>query len=108
MNVTTVDGPVDLKIPEGTQPGTTLLLGKRGAPSPMKRTNERGDHLIKVKVRCCLAEFCCFVLVPWMGDLVALLGRFLGSCRDICGLFYVLDRNFPISAVGARALRSLV
>jgi molecular chaperone DnaJ len=50
VNVTTVDGMVDLKIPEGTQPGTTLLLAKRGAPSPMKRTNERGDHLIKVKV----------------------------------------------------------
>lgn len=51
VNVTTVDGPVDLKIPEGTQPGTTLLLSKRGAPSPMKRTDERGDHLIKIKVR---------------------------------------------------------
>jgi molecular chaperone DnaJ len=50
VNVTTVDGPVDLKIPQGTQPGTTLLLAKRGAPSPMTRSGERGNHLVKVKV----------------------------------------------------------
>lgn len=50
VNVTTVDGPVDLKIPAGTQPGTTLLLAKRGAPSPVSRSQERGNHHVKVKV----------------------------------------------------------
>jgi molecular chaperone DnaJ len=50
MKVTTVDGPVDLKIPAGTQPGTTLLLAKRGAPSPTSASSERGNHLVKVKV----------------------------------------------------------
>jgi hypothetical protein len=29
VKVTTVDGPVELKIPAGTQPGTTLLMAKR-------------------------------------------------------------------------------
>jgi len=33
VKVTTVDGPVELKIPAGTQPGTTLLMAKRGVPS---------------------------------------------------------------------------
>lgn len=50
MKVTTVDGAVDLKIPAGTQPGTTLLLSKRGAPSPTGRALDRGNHLVKVKV----------------------------------------------------------
>jgi molecular chaperone DnaJ len=50
IQVTTVDGPVELKIPSGTQPGTTLLMKGRGAPSPVSRTAERGNHLVKVKV----------------------------------------------------------
>jgi molecular chaperone DnaJ len=50
IKVTTVDGLVDLKIPAGTQPGTTLLLAKRGAPSPSRASSERGNHLVKVKV----------------------------------------------------------
>jgi molecular chaperone DnaJ len=48
--VTTVDGLVDLKVPPGTQPGTTLLLSGRGAPSPSKPKSDRGNHLVKVKV----------------------------------------------------------
>jgi molecular chaperone DnaJ len=50
QKVTTVDGMVDLKVPAGTQPGTTLLLSKRGAPSPSKPSSDRGNHLVKVKV----------------------------------------------------------
>jgi molecular chaperone DnaJ len=50
IKVTTVDGPVELKIPPGTQPGTTLLMKGRGAPSPVSRTAQRGNHLVKVKV----------------------------------------------------------
>ena len=50
LKVTTVDGPVELRIPAGTQPGTTLVLSKRGAPSPTGRPTDRGNHLVKVKV----------------------------------------------------------
>jgi molecular chaperone DnaJ len=32
VKVPTVDGNVDLKIPAGTQPGTTLVMSKRGVP----------------------------------------------------------------------------
>jgi hypothetical protein len=44
--VTTVDGPVDLKIPAGTQPGTTLLMAKRGVPR-LGSPTQRGDHQVR-------------------------------------------------------------
>lgn len=47
--VPTVDGMVDLKIPSGTQPGTTLVMAKKGVPMLNKR-NMRGDQLVKVQV----------------------------------------------------------
>lgn len=43
--MTTVDGPVELKIPSGTQPGTTLLMAKRGVPR-LGNTAVRGDHQV--------------------------------------------------------------
>jgi molecular chaperone DnaJ len=48
--VMTVDGMVDLRIPAGTQPGTTLVLAGRGAPFPQQAITTRGDHRVKVKV----------------------------------------------------------
>ena len=46
VKVTTVDGLVDLKIPGGTQPGTTLVMSKRGVPR-LGASNSRGDHQVK-------------------------------------------------------------
>ena len=43
-------GEVDLKIPAGTQPGTTLVMSKRGVPK-LGQSGARGDHLVHVKVR---------------------------------------------------------
>ncbi|KAK9805427.1 hypothetical protein WJX73_004512 [Symbiochloris irregularis] len=49
--VLTVDGQVDLKIPAGTQPGTTLVMGKRGVPRlGSSAQNARGDHNVHVRV----------------------------------------------------------
>lgn len=45
LQVTTVDGPVDLRIPPGTQPGTTLVMAKRGVPRLGSETI-RGDHQV--------------------------------------------------------------
>jgi molecular chaperone DnaJ len=50
VKVTTVDGPVELKIPPGTQPGTTLLMAKRGVPR-LGAPNVRGDHMVHVRVK---------------------------------------------------------
>jgi molecular chaperone DnaJ len=47
-NVETVDGPVALKIPAGTQPGTVLRLKGKGVPH--LRGNGRGDHLVTINV----------------------------------------------------------
>ncbi|XP_073285904.1 chaperone protein dnaJ A7A, chloroplastic-like [Primulina huaijiensis] len=49
MKVPTVDGMVDLKIPSGTQPGTTLVMAKKGVPF-LNKSNKRGDQLVKVQV----------------------------------------------------------
>ncbi len=43
VKVNTLDGEVDLKIPSGTQPGTTLVMGRRGVPR-LGSQNVRGDH----------------------------------------------------------------
>jgi molecular chaperone DnaJ len=50
VQVTTVDGVVDLKVPAGTQPGTTLVMSKRGVPK-LGASSARGDHLVHVKVK---------------------------------------------------------
>lgn len=50
VKVTTVDGPVELKIPAGTQPGTTLLMAKRGVPR-LGNATARGDHQVHVRVK---------------------------------------------------------
>ncbi|KAI8473278.1 MAG: chloroplast DnaJ-like protein 1 [Monoraphidium minutum] len=49
VKVTTVDGPVELKIPAGTQPGTTLLMAKRGVPR-LGQPGVRGNHQVHVRV----------------------------------------------------------
>ncbi|XP_071696687.1 chaperone protein dnaJ A6, chloroplastic-like isoform X2 [Rutidosis leptorrhynchoides] len=49
VKVPTVDGTVDLKIPSGTQPGTTLVMAKKGVPL-LNKNNRRGDQLVRVQV----------------------------------------------------------
>lgn len=49
VKVPTVDGEVDLKIPPGTQPDTTLVLSKKGVPY-LGKPNMRGDQLVGVQV----------------------------------------------------------
>jgi molecular chaperone DnaJ len=49
IEVETVDGPVKLKIPEGTESGTNFRL--RGKGVYHLRGRGRGDHLVEVKIR---------------------------------------------------------
>ncbi|RMD59583.1 molecular chaperone DnaJ, partial [Candidatus Parcubacteria bacterium] len=49
IEIDTVDGPVKLKIPAGTQPGTVFRLRGKGVPRLNQRG--RGDHLVEVQVR---------------------------------------------------------
>jgi len=49
LSVETVDGPLKLKIPEGTQSGTVFRLREQGVPHLQERG--RGDHLVEVLVK---------------------------------------------------------
>jgi len=48
VQVPTLDDPVTLKIPAGTQPGTTMRVKGRGVPAGGK--NVAGDLLVTVSV----------------------------------------------------------
>lgn len=50
LRVPTVDGDVDVSLPPGTQPGTTLRIEGKGAPK-LNNVNLRGSHYVKVKVQ---------------------------------------------------------
>jgi molecular chaperone DnaJ len=49
IQVETIDGPVELKIPAGTQSGHVFRLRAKGAPR-MRRPERRGDQYITVRV----------------------------------------------------------
>ncbi|WP_315790518.1 molecular chaperone DnaJ [Fischerella sp. JS2] len=49
LEVNTVDGPVELTIPPGTQPNTVMKLENRGVPR-LGNPVSRGDHMITVLI----------------------------------------------------------
>jgi len=49
LEVETVDGPVEMKIPQGTQPNTVMKLENRGVPR-LGNPVSRGDHMITILV----------------------------------------------------------
>jgi molecular chaperone DnaJ len=49
LEVNTVDGPVELIIPPGTQPNTVMRLESRGVPR-LGNPVSRGDHLLTVLI----------------------------------------------------------
>jgi DnaJ-class molecular chaperone len=50
IDVPTLDGPVKMRIPEGTQPGRVFRIRGRGIPQAAGKTAPRGDHLVEVQV----------------------------------------------------------
>lgn len=49
IEVETVDGPITMKIPEGTESGTVFRLRSHGIPNVQGRG--KGDHLAEVKIK---------------------------------------------------------
>ncbi|GAC1458895.1 MAG: molecular chaperone DnaJ [Chamaesiphon sp.] len=49
LEVNTVDGPVELMIPPGTQPNTVLTMENHGVPR-LGNPVSRGDHLITIQI----------------------------------------------------------
>jgi len=50
LEVATLDGPVKMRIPEGTQPGRVFRIRGRGIPHAAGKNAPRGDHLVHVQV----------------------------------------------------------
>jgi molecular chaperone DnaJ len=50
VDVTTLDGPIKMRIPEGTQPGRLFRIRGRGIPQAAGKNAPRGDHLVEVQV----------------------------------------------------------
>jgi len=50
IDVTTLDGAVKMRIPEGTQPGGVFRIRGRGIPQASGKSAPRGDHLVEVRV----------------------------------------------------------
>ncbi|MBA2542192.1 MAG: J domain-containing protein [Deltaproteobacteria bacterium] len=50
IDVPTLDGPVKMRIPEGTQPGRVFRIRGRGIPQAAGTNAPRGDHLVHVQV----------------------------------------------------------
>ena len=48
VRVDTVTGPVDLRIPKGSNSGNVMRLRGKGAPD--RETSQRGDHMIELRV----------------------------------------------------------
>src|SRR5579884_2213959 len=48
IEVPTLDGPLEIAVPAGTQPGQTFRLAGRGLPDV--RTGRRGDQFVKIQV----------------------------------------------------------
>ena len=48
VSVETIDGPVKIRVPEGTQPDTLIRLSGKGVP--YVRRHGRGDHYVRIKV----------------------------------------------------------
>ncbi len=48
VRVETIDGPIEIKIPSGTQSGVLIRLSGRGVPR--LRASGKGDHYVRIKV----------------------------------------------------------
>ncbi len=50
VTVPTLDGPVTLRVPAGTAPGTTLRVRGRGVPGGLRDGSKPGDLLVRIEV----------------------------------------------------------
>ncbi len=76
LDVTTLDGPVKMRIPEGTQPGRAFRIRGRGVPQSAGKQAPRGDHLVTVQVDVPTE------LTPRQRELIEELARASGEVRE--------------------------
>jgi DnaJ-class molecular chaperone len=51
LDLPTLDGPVKMRVPEGTQPGRVFRIRGRGIPQAAGRNAPRGDHLVRIQIQ---------------------------------------------------------
>jgi molecular chaperone DnaJ len=73
IDIPTLDGPVKMRIPEGTQPGRVFRIRGRGIPQAAGKNAPRGDHLVTVQVDVPTE------LTPRQRELIEELGRSTGT-----------------------------
>jgi len=73
LEVPTIDGPVKMRIPEGSQTGRVFRIRGRGIPRSVGKNAPRGDQLVKVLVRTPTD------LTPRQRELLEELARALGE-----------------------------
>jgi DnaJ-class molecular chaperone len=79
LDVPTLDGPVKMRIPEGTQPGRVFRIRGRGIPQASGKTAPRGDHLVHIQVEVPTE------LSPRQRELIEELGLATGDQRALPG-----------------------
>jgi DnaJ-class molecular chaperone len=50
LEIATLDGPIKMRIPDGTQPGQVFRIRGRGIPQAAGKTAPRGDHLVTIQI----------------------------------------------------------
>jgi molecular chaperone DnaJ len=50
LEVATLDGLINMRIPEGTQPGQVFRIRGRGIPQSSGKAAPRGDHLVHIQI----------------------------------------------------------
>ena len=79
LDVATLDGPVKMRIPEGTQPGRVFRIRGRGIPQASGKTAPRGDHLVHIQVEVPTE------LTPRQRELIEELGHASGEQQGLPG-----------------------
>jgi molecular chaperone DnaJ len=78
IDLATLDGPVKMRVPSGTQPGGMFRVRGRGIPQGAGKTAPRGDHLVHVQVEVPTE------LTPRQRELIEELARTSGQ-GDVAG-----------------------
>jgi len=76
LDVATLDGAVQMRIPQGTQPGQVFRIRGRGIPQASGKSAPRGDHLVEVRVEVPTD------LTPRQRELIEELARSAGEHRE--------------------------
>jgi molecular chaperone DnaJ len=86
IEVATIDGPVKMRLPEGTQPGRLFRVRSKGIPHGPGRQAQRGDHLVEIAVTVPTN------LSPRQRELIEELSRSSGEIRPVAPKRGLIDR----------------